>query len=119
MNKTGFKDLIQSSIGSIKTWPDRSPQGAAKPFVIYSHITNTRSRVKKGVSSGKKDTWRLEIVGNDQAECENIANLIEQLDGQGNNEFQGVYIINTTDEPYDREAKLCRYFIDLKTHDRG
>lgn len=113
-----MNNMLKNKVNPVKVYPDEIPEGVALPAIAYLHNTNTRGRDQKGKTSGKQDTWRVIIAGDDRASCDTIQQILETLDGTSNNDFQGVHIISVSDEPVSFKNTNSRTFIDFRTYDR-
>lgn len=118
MNRAELYRIIYTAT-SCNVFPDYVPKEEELPAVSYKHITDFRAkRQVNGSSTGKADSWRLTIAGENRDQCDTIASEISLLDGLPSDMFQAVNILNASDEPADNNTIVFRCFIDIKTFDK-
>ncbi len=117
MNKDELYSVVSNATTS-KLYPDFVPKNAPLPALSYTHNSNGKKRILKGVSRGTWDIWRISISGRSRDECDTIIKEINLLDGMTSGMFQAVHILSVNDEPANINSKVFMAFIDIKTFDR-
>lgn len=118
MDLAKFQTFI-ARVSGVSCYPDVVPETAELPAISYMHISDLRSRDLTGEVSGKRNTWRLSLVGKNLSSVSQLAATIENLDNSSSAEYQNVFIRFSTINSSDLSSPHRRAFVDIETYERG
>lgn len=115
--KTALIALLKTTLGSgITVYTGAIPEGADKPCVQVSMVSNSDNRVIAGQKYGNTQVYRVTVFAPIQSQIQGILDTLETLDNTVNADFQrifGQWILTEAKQP---GQVLARAFYDLTVY---
>ena len=114
---TALISLLKTTLGSgITIYTGTVPEGADKPCVQVSMVSNSDNRVIAGQKYGNTQVYRVTVFAPIQSQIQGILDTLETLDNTVNADFQrifGQWILTEAKQP---GQVLARAFYDLTVY---
>ena len=114
---TALISLLKTTLGSgITVYTGAIPEGADKPCVQVSMVSNSDNRVIAGQKYGNTQVYRVTVFAPIQSQIQGILDTLETLDNTVNADFQrifGQWILTEAKQP---GQVLARAFYDLTVY---
>lgn len=115
--KTALIALLKTTLGSgVTVYTGAIPEGADKPCVQVSMVSNSDNRVIAGQKYGNTQVYRVTVFAPIQSQIQGILDTLETLDNTVNADFQrifGQWILTEAKQP---GQVLARAFYDLTVY---
>ncbi len=102
---------------SVPVYTGEIPEGQTAAAVLVQNVANPiKGRVLSGRKYGKSSVWRITVVAELQSDVESVLDLLEDMDGMSNSDFQMVFTSLVQSELGLNEEPYRRAFYDMTVY---